>query len=771
MTAWLVLCCITQLASLSMAGVGDAGDRVPVSSRRDLPGDSADILLGQPGGQYPLPNRTDGRGLVRPAAVALDTSTTPPRMFVADMANHRVLGYRTVIQLGQSAHADLVIGQPDLHSGLFNDEEASRERLVAPIALAVDAQGNLYVADPRYNRVTRYDRPFDTDTVADGVFGQADWQGMDANPDGVTARSLASPSGLCCDSAGHLWVADAGNNRVLCYRQPLTSSRADVVLGQPDFISGGQSKVSGTTFYAPTGLAWFGKDLLVADAGNNRVLRFADPLANPSQPAVASFGQDGSLTSNKAGCSPFNFNRPTEVAVAAGSAGPDLYVCDSGNNRVLRFALNASTGAQPTGLWGQPNLRSALADPELAGPATLLGPSAIAVAPDQTLWIADRENHRVLGYSAGSSQADRVIGQINFRHNFANLVDGRGLSFPRDVAIDKSVHPNRLYVCDFDNNRVLGYASVAALHQNSEPDLIIGQRDAYRAYRGCGPAGLREPSAIAVDSTGGLYVADRENNRVLWYDRPFETDTLADRVFGQPDMYGFAANSGGISPTSLNRPEGVAIDSTGNLYISDTRNHRILRYNRVNGDDTVADMVWGQKGKFDRGIENAGGQCGADTLYYPFKLTIHPDGKLLVADTGNHRVLMFDTRSDRPELAVRVWGQAGDFTSHQDNRGGCSASSLSGPEAVGLIGEQLWIADTANCRLLHYDNILSQQEGYDRADAVWGQFGSFSGRQLGMGITSSRNLWFPSGLDFDSDGNLYVADREQSRVAIYKVKR
>ena len=145
------------------------------------------------------------------------------------------------------------------------------------------------------------------------------------------------------------------------------------------------------------------------------------------------------------------------------------------------------------------------------------------------LYVADTSNNRVLEYNAPLATdtiAAAVLGQDDFIHNVANLVDAQGLNAPQAVAIDASATPNRIYVADEDNNRVLGWRDAASFTSGAPADLVIGQpdflsslcngaADTVSASSLCGPAGL------AVDGSGNLYVADSDNNRVLEYANPF----------------------------------------------------------------------------------------------------------------------------------------------------------------------------------------------------------------------------------------------------------
>ena len=93
---------------------------------------------------------------------------------------------------------------------------------------------------------------------------------------------------------------------------------------------------------------------------------------------------------------------------------------------------------------------------------------------------------------------------------------------------------------------------------------------------GVSAASLNGPQSVALDSNSNLYVADTYNNRVLFYP---SGSTTATQVYGQGGSFTTStANNGGVSATSLNNPYGVALDSGGNLYVADYNNNRVLFY-------------------------------------------------------------------------------------------------------------------------------------------------------------------------------------------------
>ena len=202
------------------------------------------------------PNLVEGREFNNPQAVALDTSRTPPILYVADFGNNRVLAWKSATGFSNGAYADLVIGQRDLLSTSPQGPGADLSTgLSSPVGLTVDAKGNLYVIDAGNNRVLRYPAPFAQtgDLLAvDLIIGQPDLNSNSPNggQTAPTANTLALATGggvfragLAFDARGNLWVSDAGNNRVLQYPASALASGspnqppADLVLGQNDFSS------------------------------------------------------------------------------------------------------------------------------------------------------------------------------------------------------------------------------------------------------------------------------------------------------------------------------------------------------------------------------------------------------------------------------------------------------------------------------------------------------------------------------------------------------
>jgi hypothetical protein len=245
----------------------------------------------------------------------------------------------------------------------------------------------------------------------------------------------------------------------------------------------------------------------------------------------------------------------------------------------------------------------------------------------------------------------------------------------------------------------------APLSSGMAASLVFGQNGSFTAglpnNGGVSRNSLNEPTGLALDALGNLYVVDYNNSRVLEYDVPLTTDRTADRVFGQPDFTSRAPNNGGIGATSLLLPRSVALDTQGNLYVADSSNNRVLVYAAPLTTDRAADQVFGQP-DFTSNTSNNGGLSGA-SLFYPAGLTLDGAGNLYVADNGNHRVLEYKQALSSNHVADRVFGQP-NFISGAENNGGVSAHSLFYPYGVALDTQNnLYVADMFNNRVLEYD--------------------------------------------------------------------
>lgn len=273
----------------------------------------------------------------------------------------------------------------------------------------------------------------------------------------------------------------------------------------------------------------------------------------------------------------------------------------------------------------------------------------------------------------GDFWADIELGKRDFTEISAREIVPNKVNAPGGVIVDRSVSPGRAYVWDSGNNRILGIDLATCYGQASActADIIIGQSSG-SDFGGCNQDSSfqdypnRPPSSAStlcgvsesthttledksfanmfVDSQGNLYVPDIGNNRVLKYDSPFTTDTVADEVWGQDDFTGNKCNKGGSpSASSLCFASkgadglGVAKDASGNLWVADGGNNRVLRFP---AGSRTADLVLGQSNFTSGGNDSTGSTM--NRMSSPYAVRISSQGNLYVADKSNNRVLVFN---------------------------------------------------------------------------------------------------------------------------------
>ncbi|MCZ2154655.1 MAG: hypothetical protein LC114_12270 [Bryobacterales bacterium] len=295
----------------------------------------AEAVLGQVAMNGGAPNLTEGREVSYPGGIAVDYSTNPPRVYVADTPNNRVLGFRDVRRLRAGEKADLVLGQPDAVATVTNYpsgqiEQPTRKGLLNPLGVAVDAEGRVYVADAGNSRLLRFPKPdFDNPSVspdADLVLGQANFESK--NPS-ATQSTLNQPNGITLTRAGAIVVSDRVQNRILYFAPPFTSGMsASKVIGQSSFVDEEYGS-AGNRLNSPRGLATDGDNrLYVADYNNNRVQIFNDVDTLPALDAAA-----GSTIVRGFGAD--SLSRPEDIAWNHETG--QFWVTDTTRNRVLRY--------------------------------------------------------------------------------------------------------------------------------------------------------------------------------------------------------------------------------------------------------------------------------------------------------------------------------------------------------------------------------------------------------------------------------------------------
>jgi uncharacterized protein (TIGR03437 family) len=552
-------------------------------------------------------------------------------------------------------------------------------------------------------------------TVPARAIGQSILIPESGNPNLVEGRELYSPQGIAVDNSASppiVYVADTGNNRVLAWKNAASFSNgamADLVIGQPDRFSTvayGPGTTFSTGLYYPTGLAVYKSDLYVADSGNNRVLRYPKPFSQTSQYPL-----------------------------------PDLYVGQPNSSSRVPDQPNGQVSAQ--GIYT----------------ASTSGVLVANIAFDSAgnLWMTDPGNRRVLRFPAaavakggGGLTADIQIGQVDF------------------VSAQQALNPN------------------SGLSQ-----LVTNQ--------------FAVPAGIAFDAAGNLFVSDSDLSgsclpgRVLVFTASSLLPTSyisAARIVG---MSSPSSTCGGttLSQTQINRtlmidPQGIfMLPNNQGIGVVDTQSNRILIFDPYtlwpDPSTSFSPQATTILGQANSCVANPGAACraanngnpspSASTLAYPSSVAL-AGTDLLIADSGNNRVIGIPQQAGAYVSANRVLGQdrmdtfspnlieGREFAfTAQSSQGALEDAGL----AIDSTGDtpHLYVADPYNNRVLGFNDARTLVPGA-KADIVIGQpdmqtalcnYPSGDPNQ-----PTKSNLCTPIGLLVDSGGNLYVADSGNGRV-------
>lgn len=609
-------------------------------------GMDASLVIGQPNfvtnGCHPAPchqTSTKADDFADPTAVAFDPLGD---LWVADMSYGRVLEFTPPFT--NDMNASLVIGQTGFTTpggcgvGGFYPVVCGRSTLAGPNAITFDSVGNLWVSDLRSDRVLEFTAPFSNGMNASLVIGQPIM--------GFTGRIPSGPSphqntlslgwgGLHFDSSGNLWVSDSGNRRVLEFRQPFSNSMgASLVIGQSNFtaLAGGlwAGPVSQSGFSSPAGITFdHAGNLWVVDSSNNRALRFGAPFSNGMDASLV-IGQLDFTTNQQ----PVTPSQLSPSGIALDHAG-DLWIADGSDNRVLEFRPPFANGMYASLVLGQPDFASSASGTFHNG---LNHPSGLAFDSSGDLWV---------GWTGGISE---------FKPPFssgmgASLVIGNG-SRGGDMAFDLS---GNLWVVGTTHSGVSGILVFKAPFSSGMNFSSI-MKDVACAWQSDLLCTVH--LALAFDSLGDLWVSEQCCTSDAFGGPPSGNAILVEFKTPLPNDIN-AAQTIRPDPAGLNYSAaftGMSFDSSGNLFVADGGNFRILEFKTPISNATSPKVVIGQ------GPPEIHQWTVTPTGFsIPGEIIFDSKGNLWVADAGNARVLRFDPVG--PALTSRINGDSPGLTS------------------------------------------------------------------------------------------------------------
>jgi len=361
---------------------------------------------------------------------------------------------------------------------------------------------------------------------------------------------------------------------------------------------------------------------------------FQTPNFKNGQPASAVLGQGDFVSKDYYVCE----NCLAAPHSLAFDSSGNMWVADSASNRVVKFSPPFASAMNATIAIGQPDL---LTSNYSVTQSSFYDPVSVAFDSAGNMWVADYANSRVIEFKAPFStgmQASIVIGHPTFTNSSYAYTGNSGLDGPTAIAFDSS---GNLWVSDLA--RIMEFSP--PFSNGMAASLVIGQANFTSYQSGTTSTLLRGPSSIAFDAAGNLWVADTPNNRTLEFAPPFSTGMAASIVLGQTSFT--ATQNCSASQSSMCSPVGVAFDSSGNLWVTDSLANRVLEFTPPFSSGMEAALVIGQP---DFTSSVGGLSSGALSLTYNgtyayANAAFDPAGNLWVADTGNNRVVGFNAQA------------------------------------------------------------------------------------------------------------------------------
>jgi hypothetical protein len=373
---------------------------------------------------------------------------------------------------------------------------------------------------------------------------------------------------------------------------------------------------------------------------------------------------------------------------------------------------------------GEPDYTSCTPPASVAN--QLIEPDGIYTAPaSPELWITDRNNFRIGMWSDRTALTnglaiDHVVGRggITLGGNPGGNNAANRFAHPMDVV----GIPGGLLVADNENHRAPFFSPTPSA-PDTNSSQVLGQNNVNNNNANAGglsATSLLNPSGVAYSTTSGLWVADTGNNRVLGYglEPALQTQDPAVKVLGQGIVFTTGTiNKGGLSGASLSAPHHVATDGK-RLYVADTGNNRVLVWLDIQSaaSGAPADFALGQP---DLTTATVAAPPTDASMNAPRGVTASQE-RLVVADSGNHRVLIFQPPPTAANIhATQILGQptftTADMNHQTAGTGNCPATntcvqtapkpqaySMARPGAVWLDGEDLWVSDTCNHRTIRF---------------------------------------------------------------------
>ncbi|HEV7349157.1 NHL repeat-containing protein [Telluribacter sp.] len=654
-------------------------------------------------------------GISFPSGVAVDLTGN---IYITDELNHRI----RKVNASDGTISTVAGNGVEGYGG--DGGAATDANIFRPSKIALDAVGNLYIADAGNQLIRKVN-------ASDGTISTVAGNGIpgfsgDGGP--ATSASLNYPAGVAVDGSGDIYIADKDNQRIR--RVSASDGTISTIAGNGNRAYGGDGEAATeASFFDPHNIALDAAgNIYIADWGNSRIRKI-----NKSNNTVSTLTGNGwrGFYGDGGDAKDAVINYPKDVSV---DAAGNIYIADTENLRIrmIEAATNKISTVAGNGK------ASFDGDGDLATNAGLI-PTGVTVDKNGNIFIEDRGNFRIRKINKENGIITTVAGNGTRRYSG----DGRAatnasLNYPSDVALDSN---GNLFIVDNDNHCIR-----RVNRSNGLISTVAG--NGQRGFSGDGEiatnARLHNPSGIILDKSGNLYIADQGNHRI----RKVSAYNGTISTVAGTALIGFNGDGMDATTTSLSSPASIGVDSAGNLYIADHGNNRIRK---VSVTDNKVYTVAGT-GRYDFGGD--GGAATQAYLNYPVDIALDVAGNMYIADRGNHRIRKVDatdgTISTVAGNGINAYSGDGDLA---------TSASFSNPVSVALdAAGNLYIADMS-----YRVRKISVSSGI--VDTITGKGTAEFGGDGGAAINA--NL-IPGDIAVDKVGNIFIADVTNHRIRMVR---
>ena len=588
-------------------------------------------------------------------------------------------------------------------------------------ALAFD-NNNMYVGSKNFANVFKVDRNgFVTIVAGNGTAGSSTGDGGLATA-AVIQTNIRS---LTIDNGGNLYIADTTNNKIRKIQASTGIISTYAGTGVAGYSGDGATAAS-AQLSAPTNIDLdSGGNLYIADSGNNVIRKV---FGNGIISTFAGIKVPAGNVATSAALSPYG--------VFVDSAN-NIYIADTNNHRIRK--VTASTGIISTvagngvaGYGGDNGNAISLT-------TALYFPNGVCVDSGGNIYIADYGNNRIRKVTASTGNISTVAGTgvASYGGDYGNAISTStatitGLNNPRGIAIDGI---NNVYIADTNNNVIKAYGGgisvIAGIGSNTytgdgNPAIIVNHN---------------LPSGIAVDINNNVYVADTNNNKIKKINTSGIITTIAGN--GRP-MYGGDNQIPTAATVAVNKPSSVAVDNTGNIYISDTYNNVIRKIDiTTNTIKTIAG-----NGQPMYGGDNQIPTATTVALNKPSNVAIDNTGNIYISDTNNNVIRQINQTSGLITTIAGngqpMYGGDGGLANDQ------TLAALNNPSNIAIdSNNNIYITDQNN-------NVIREiTASTNIINTISGNININTNGDYGYAINA--NIVLPQFVQVDNNNNIYIS--------------